>query len=78
MNPFRRDILFTTKVPGKSWTALSMETYFFELNVLCFLVISNEISDLGGPHSTMDGILALQPSAPGLILRVPKFFSENL
>ena len=30
---------------------------------------------LGGPHSTMDSILALHPVAPGLILNVPKNFS---
>ena len=32
---------------------------------------------IGGPHSTMDGIFALYPAVPGLILRVPKSFSEN-
>ena len=29
-----------------------------------------------GPHSTMDGTLALHPGARGLILSVPKKFSS--
>ena len=30
----------------------------------------------GGPHSTVNSILASRPAAPGLILGVPKIFSE--
>ena len=35
---------------------------------------------MGGPHSTMDSILASQPAAPGLILGapVPKFIEHCL
>ena len=32
----------------------------------------------GGPHSTMDSVLALYPEAPGSILGVPKIFSKFL
>ena len=32
----------------------------------------------GGLHSTMDSIHTFHPVAPGLILRNPKSFSENL
>ena len=32
----------------------------------------------GGPHSTMDSILALPPAAPGSILGVPKIFSDKI
>ena len=31
----------------------------------------------GGPHSTMDSVLASHPAAPGSILGVPKIFSEK-
>ena len=31
---------------------------------------------IGGPHSTVDSILASHPAAPGSILGVPKIFSE--
>ena len=32
----------------------------------------------GGPHSTMDSVLASHPAAQGLITVVPKNFSEFL
>ena len=32
----------------------------------------------GGPHSTVDSILASRPAAPGSILSVPKIFAEIL
>ena len=32
----------------------------------------------GGVHSTRDSVLPLHPAALGSVLRVPKFFSENL
>ena len=36
-------------------------------------------SEVGvGAHSTMDTVLAWHPAAPGLILRIPKSFSDNL
>ena len=31
---------------------------------------------VGGPHITVDSILASHPAAPGLILGVPKIFSD--
>ena len=31
---------------------------------------------IGGPHSTVDSILASHPAAPGSILSVPKIFSD--
>ena len=32
----------------------------------------------GGPHSTVDSILASRPAAPGSILGVPKIFSDKI
>ena len=32
----------------------------------------------GGPHSTMDSVLALHPAAPGSILGVPKDFPMEI
>ena len=32
----------------------------------------------GGPHSTMDSVLASHPAAPGSILGVPKKFSLDV
>ena len=36
----------------------------------------NKLKEGEGAHSTMDGVLALHPAAPGLILGVPKKFSS--
>ena len=33
-----------------------------------------ETAMAGGPHSTMDSVLASHPAAPGSILRVPEIF----
>ena len=43
-------------------------------------VLSHSITKLfplGGPHSTIDSVLALHPAAPGLNPGVPEFFSEK-
>ena len=33
-------------------------------------------TNVGGPHSTVDSILASLPAAPGSILGIPKIFSD--
>ena len=46
-----------------------------ELSTACFLYVLVKIEQLmsymGGPHSTMDSVLASHPAAPGSILGVP-------
>ena len=48
-----------------------------ELSTACFLyvlvkrLIEQPMSYMGGPHSTLDSVLASHPAAPGLILGVP-------
>ena len=39
-------------------------------------ILGDKVPVLGGPHSTVDSILASHPAAPGSILGVPKIFSE--
>ena len=38
----------------------------------------NKVQFDGGPHGTVDSILASRPTAPGSILGVPKIFSEKI
>ena len=48
-----------------------------QLHKQTFHFLSLNFDPTGGPHSTVDSILASRPAASGLILGIPNFFQRK-
>ena len=59
-------------------TRKSKEGGFDEASFFGPLVILLEVDRMGGPHSTVDRLLASRPAAPGSILRSGDIFGKKL